>query len=1133
MKDELFEEWCNEHGIQVESFEINSILDFSGKQYLLLDSEKEELFLPEDFSINYSRREISILENNEVDFVIFRFGSYFYYSHPDTIKLEIFLYQSSPKYDFQLDIPYLGIHGEYELGNGSRLYKDWCKKAKWLGLKSLGICELNTLGGLVSFQEACKKEGIKSILGETLTFDLEEGITIKLILFVKNEQGLETLIKLNNSSTRSYEELKLIDDNLVVILSNESNPNILPRLSLSIHTKISYQLDLVSWDSDSKDRQILEYFENWYRNFRNTYKPILIQTSYFLEKSQSRIQKRLNNIVSYGFNSTSQLHYFRNFDTVLQTIESVFEDKNKAEILFYNSVENTDISFEDIDFSIRLKNLYLPKYELDEEQKKSFRDEDELILHLIEQGMIEKGWSDKVEYWERIEMEFEIIKRGGFVSYFLILCDLIKYCKENDIWWGVGRGSSGGSLVASSLDIIQIDPLQYDLLFERFLNPARISKGLPDIDFDLQGSRRDEVKSFMAEKYGSNRIASIGTYQTLKIRAAIKDLSRQFGLESQYMNYISSLIDSSWSYSEFIQNSLSIPQLRDFVIKNQEVIELIPLCIGQCKNTSIHAAGVVITPKQKGLLENTGIDSWIPTRLTDSGVVTEWEGSILDDIGFLKNDILGIAQLDKFKSIHSYILKNRGKDIRFKDIPLDDKLVFGYFQQGLNEDVFQLGASGLKSYSIELRPEKIEDLIAIVALYRPGPIFVGTHKKYVKLKNGEEEVHYHWGCEEITKETYGLIVYQEQAIRICQVVGGFDLPTADDVRKAMGKMIRELLETFEKMFVEGAVSKGCPQDEAQYIWDEMAKFAEYSFNKSHAACYAITGYYSQWYKVHYPLEFWITSLEMSTSDELHKRISEINKFSEVKLVAPDINKSSIKFEGDVQTNSIFWSLNSIKFVSDKVLESIFNERDKNGEFFSLSEFEDRVERRVVNKRVITNLILSGGFDSFDTTSISIGSKRFKLLVEFYERNKYPKEEILEYYSYKDYEWILKQKQLSAYGFLNYQSIFHTTKLSLNYQYLSIDDLNQEERVDTRVITIGVVKELVERKSRKGPFLQVELDINSETFYCTLWNETYSEYQKLLDVSLNKIICISGTLVYDSWKKQNVLHSTTSSKVELL
>ena len=199
MKDELFEEWCNEHGIQVESFEINSILDFSGKQYLLLDSEKEELFLPEDFSINYSRREISILENNEVDFVIFRFGSYFYYSRPDTIKLEIFLYQSSPKYDFQLDIPYLGVHGEYELGNGSRLYKDWCKKAKWLGLKSLGICELNTLGGLVSFQEACKKEGIKSILGETLTFDLEEGITIKLILFVKNEQGLETLIKLNNS----------------------------------------------------------------------------------------------------------------------------------------------------------------------------------------------------------------------------------------------------------------------------------------------------------------------------------------------------------------------------------------------------------------------------------------------------------------------------------------------------------------------------------------------------------------------------------------------------------------------------------------------------------------------------------------------------------------------------------------------------------------------------------------------------------------------------------------------------------------------------------------------------------------------------------------------------------------------
>lgn len=1142
MKDELFEEWCQNYELVLDTFDKHSIFEINEQKYLLIDSDKDELF-DEDFNIRFSHKESDILESQHIDFIVFRFGSKFYYSTPFDIILEPFLYLGrSPNITFSdLNIPYLGVHGEYELGNGSRLYKDWCKKAKWLNISTLGICELDTLGGVVSFQESCKSNGIKPIIGETLTFYYSSQ-KFKLIIFAKNEYGFEILLGLNNRKERevNYTQLlELLDDNVIVIFSNENNIvdnncELLFFVKNSIKTELYYQVDLVQWDGDTMDKQVLTSFNTYYsKKLSQSIKPILLQTSYFLDSEDYKIQKVLNRIVDYGFNNTSKNHYFRSFDYVMKSICQLFEKEEDGLLLFLESCQNTQELFNSVEFSIRLKNLYLPKYELDEFQSKLYNDEDEFLLSLVSEGMLRNGLETKPEYWDRVEEEFQVIKEGGFVSYFLILYDIINYCKSKDIWWGVGRGSAGGCLIAYLLEITQIDPLQYDLLFERFLNRGRLKKGLPDIDFDVQGTRRDEVKQFMGDKYGHDRIASIGTYQTLKIRAAIKDISRQFGLEPQYMNYISSLIDSSWSFSEFIKNSLQIPQLTSFLQKNQDVVELIPLCFGQCKNTSIHAAGVVLTPKYKSDNRVVNINSWLPVRESDGNIVTEWEGSLLDDIGFLKNDILGISQLDKFKSIHQLILKNTGKDVRFKNIELKDSKVFEYFQKGLNEDIFQLGASGLKSYSIELKPEKIEDLIAIVALYRPGPIFVGTHKKYIKLKNNEEEVHYHWGCEEITKETYGLIVYQEQAIRICQVVGGFDLVTADEVRKAMGKMIRELLEKFEVKFIEGAISKGCPRDEAQIIWDEMSRFAEYSFNKSHAACYAITGYYSQWYKVHYPLEFWVTSLQMSTSDELSRRVSEINNHSSIQLIAPDINKSTTTFEYDINENKIFWSLNSIKWVSVKVLEHLFEVRQEGGLFFSFSEFLSRVQKRIVNKRVITNLILSGAFDSFNDRNIETYQYRFELLKSFYLENRYPIEEIEEFSRYKFYEWVLKQKELSSYGFINYRKVFQVTDISNKYSYLDFDTLSSTHLIDEKVSVIGLVVDLIVRQSKKGPFIQVELDINSDRFYCTLWNETYIEYKELLESSLNKIICITGNLIVDNYKKCNVLHSNNNSFIELL
>lgn len=653
-----------------------------------------------------------------------------------------------------------------------------------------------------------------------------------------------------------------------------------------------------------------------------------------------------------------------------------------------------------------------------------------------------------------------------------------------------------------------------------------------DIDLDFEGNKRGEIKKYIERRYQSEHVTSIGTNSTLKIRAAIKDLGRIKNLPPQTVNYFTSMIEAESSFTELFKQAATRPRLKQFLQENVELINSIPLCFEQPKTQSIHAAGVVIVPKVDPNGVERNIYTWMPVRKQDDALVTEWEGSYIDKAGFLKADILGIRQLEKFKNILELIKKNTQKTISFDDIPLDQEEVYDLFRKGLNEDVFQFGAVGLKGYCQVLKPDNINDLIATVALYRPGPIEIGAHVKYAKIKNREAHPDYLLGTKEITQNTYSNIVYQEQVMAICSKVGGFSLVEADDVRRAMGKKNLAEMEKYQVKFVDNAIKIGYNRIEAVQLWNNLESFASYAFNKSHATCYAFTGYYSQWFKHNYPLEFWLTSLKYASGDELPSRINEIHKTSGIKLLPPDVNYSNPDFTGDVKKNTIYWSLTSVKFISEGASEAILSEREVGGEFTSLEDFKMRVNKRTVNKRVILNLILCGAFDQLYNIDITEPEKRFKLISEFCNSTS---SEVPEEFSgdvmWKSYFFTLKQKQLCGLGYIDFEKIFKST--NINNQLITEDYFFSEHVRGTGKRVGGVMVEVIERNSKKGVFAQVILDCNNQIITCIIWAEIWPDYKEQIMSSKDKIVFIGGEIKHDSYRQCNILQTNKATKIVII
>jgi len=635
----------------------------------------------------------------------------------------------------------------------------------------------------------------------------------------------------------------------------------------------------------------------------------------------------------------------------------------------------------------------------------------------------------------------------------------------------------------------------------------------------------------MEKRFGETQVCSVGTYTTMKLKGAIKDLAKLHNIDFQEANLITSIIeDDDKTMTDLFKRAAIEPKLKKFIQKNWGLFYELPLLLGQPKARSVHACALMVFPQDRHMKH------WTPVVNHDGLMVSEYEGTELDGAGFLKFDVLGIKQLDKFKDILRRIEAN-GKEVPdIYNLPLDDEKVYGYFSQGWNSDVFQFGSQGLTGYTKQLKPSNIDDLIACVALYRPGAMEHGFHEEYIKRKNGESNIEYIWGTEEILKDTYGLLVFQESVLKICSQLGNISPSDSSKVLKALGKKKVEVLKPFESQFLKGVVDNGGTEEVANELWGYMLSASLYLFNLSHSAAYAITGYIGQWLKVHYPLEYWATAFSFADEDHTPRFLSEIRDSGIVKVMSPDINLSETFIQSDAETNSLFWALSSIKNVGEKATDQIMAMRPKRG-YSSLSEFVEihNFKGSKVNKRVYEGLILSGAFDGIE--GIDIPRKRTNLLFAYWELADVKVDESKSWYHKnfssirQDEIWLLEQKRLSGLAFFNYKQ--------LCLDHLDCSDFISNQTLSEPIVKGfgclgGVVSEAFERRGAKGKYCKLIIESNYEFHNVTIWSE---EWEKL-DVDVNdlpgSILLIQGNIAYDErYTQSNQIVATEKGKIKFI
>ncbi len=1238
------------HKLIIDGFGVALFVD--SKEGVLLTNEESKH--PSEYYFNLSESEKEELEESEeIKYIVFKWGTRFYYSGLNKSKDEIndIIYLPSfndllniGKYVPEIDIPFvnLGIHTGYELLNGSGEPKDWVNKTKFFKQKSLAINDKNTLGGHLAFQLECVSNDIKPILSATysIAYDYSDKIDIQTIfdlkLYVKNETGWRNLLRINKDVNVVFggfipeENLLGFSEGLICVISKDSYFNRLlnkknkfkERLGIykELFDDVYYQIDLNEMSDDSLDMENLNNVKTYIEKFSDILKPIYIPDSYYCESINSGTKKILNKIDKKS-EPESDDQYLKDGAQIISDNIGFFEDDEKLDILL-DSVKNTVILSDKCNFQIDVTDHKLPKFECE--------DSEELYQDLIAKGFQEKILSkfddlDKIdEYVQRVKEENAVIIGAGFVDYFLTQWDIVKWAKDEGILVGPARGSVGGSLVAYLLSITEIDPIKYDLLFERFLNKARVmpdiqyevktkegkvlkfkegdkikskrgkkiiidrkfdflrkdidhnvlsfetfkinrKDALPDIDIDFEGKRRQEVKRYIERKYGLSQVCSVGTYNRLKVRSVIKDFGKAKGLEFQEVNsatkQVPDSIKSHWK--DIFDNSFLKPQLKTFVQNNLDICESIKSVMGQARSASVHASAVLILPKEDKFGNIMTVYDWLPVKMVDGVLVSEWEGKYVDRAGFLKEDILGLAQLDKLKSMLNLIKNNRGKKIDLDKIPTDCEAAFKFFKKGWNDDVFQFGTKGLKSYSKKVKPSNIEDLISMNALFRPGPMDSDAHTDFAKIKHGLKKPKFDPFMEGITKKSHGLYVFQEQVMQAL-VVGGLTLAESDVARTAIKKFDLETLSGFKSKFIKGygALLKESgekdPEKRSIEIWDKLLAFSSYGFNKSHAAAYSLIGYWCQWIKVKYPLEFWTASLNFADEKtEVPNRLSEIGAInmessSPIEVMPPDINKSERAFTSDPKINEIYWSLAKIKFAGDIAVNEIMSCREKDGEFFSLEEFLGRVLKSKVNKRICTNLIISGAFDrvEIEGTGFTIGrsiENRCSYLSYYYNLIKadLPEDLIDNVNTQKSWFWTLKQKEITGFGDVDYKNmILKKTKVKRiidNFwsgeEFASWKDPLKGERgrFDTgATCTIaGRILSLFEKTDKNGgTYYKVNLGSNNTNIEFMVWSDISDKYGDILkELDSNKnMFAISGGAFFDDFREANSFKINEKTKI---
>ena len=905
----------------------------------------------------------------------------------------------------------LHIHTYYSILDGLSKPEEYVKKAKQQGAPAIAITDHGTMHGCIEFYKACQKHDIKPIIGcevyvafNKLT-DKRHQIDNKrthAILLTETMEGYENLLKMATvASLEGYYYKPRVDWDLL-----KKHSKGLIALSGCVMGDIPQAI--LNGDT-GRAKEMIERFQSVFGK-DNFYLELMHHPALSQQKTVNDGLIKLSRELDIPVVATVDVHYVDPEDNVAQDIMTCIASARNLDDPGRFSMMNADYSMHDpqaiieyfkdtpeaIENTLKIADRCNVEFDFETYRIPTFptpegKSDLEYLQELCYEGLIikyrlaDKGCKTKEDVLsskedniralsDRLEYELKIISDMGFTGYFLIVWDFVKWAKDHEIIVGPGRGSAAGALVSYCLDITTIDPLKYNLLFERFLNPARIS--MPDIDLDFADNRRDEVIDYVAQKYGRDQVAQICTFGTLAARAAIKDVGRTMGIPFVKMNEFAKLIPDrpGTTLEEALERS---PELRAAIEKDEQFAEVMESALkleGAVRHVSVHACAVVIADEP--LTKYTAL---MRPPKDDKGLITQYSAKPLEALGLLKMDFLGLKNLTILQTTLKIIERTKGDVINLKQIPIDDKKAYALMARGETTGVFQLESAGMKRYLRELRPTNFEDIIAMVSLYRPGPM--EWIPDYIAARHGRKKTTYaHPSLEPILKTTHGIAIYQEQILQIAQVFGGFSLGEADLLRRAIGKKIASELEAQREKFIEGAMKKGHPKNLAIEIFEKVIEpFAEYGFNKSHAACYAMIAYQTAYLKARYPTQF-MTALMSADADNTDRIVIEIGECEQmgIQVLPPDVNESRSNFTV-VEDGNIRFGLSAIKGLGEGSVRKIIEAREacltgrqaplsagqtEEHPFDSLEDFAKRVPSKILNKKTIEALAFSGAMDAF-------------------------------------------------------------------------------------------------------------------------------------------------------------------------
>ncbi len=1058
---------------------------------------------------------------------------------------------------------HLHLHSEYSIVDGICRIKSLVNKAVEQNIPALAITDENNLFALVKFYKAAMGAGIKPIIGTDLLIENKENKSapFRQLFLVQNKTGYLNLTRL---ISRAYQEGQYLGVAMIKTawLNAESCAGLITLSGLQSELGQT----LLTQDQEKIDQQV----DFWLALFADRFYLELTRTARPQEEQYLHLAIALATAKNIPVVATNDVRFLESTDFDAHEIRvcihqgRTLDDSKRPKLYsnqqFFRSEAEMCALFADIpealansveiakrcNIELTLGENYLPQFPIPEGLTEA-----QYFSQLSEKGLnerLEKILGDKAQdpkarqiYDERLKIELDVINGMGFPGYFLIVADFIQWAKDNQIPVGPGRGSGAGSLVAYALKITDLDPIEHDLLFERFLNPERVS--MPDFDIDFCMDGRDRVIDYVARTYGRDAVSQIITYGSMAAKAVVRDVGRVLGHPYGFNDRISKAIPFEIGMT-LKKALLESEDLAEMVAKNEEVRDLIAMAKqleGITRNVGKHAGGVVISP--------TVLTDFSPLYCEEGGknLITQFDKNDVEAVGLVKFDFLGLRTLTivdwALQTVNAKRKKENKPAIDIADIPMNEPKSIALLKRCETTAVFQLESRGMKDLIKKLQPDDFEDITALVALFRPGPLGSGMVDDFIARKHGQQEVVYdHPDLEPILKPTYGVILYQEQVMQIAQVLAGYSLGGADLLRRAMGKKKPEEMKKQGDIFVKGAVERGVDKKVAQHIFDLMEKFAGYGFNKSHSAAYALVSYQTLWLKTHYPAEFMaaVLSADMDNTDKVVFLIEDCRMMG-LEVVAPNLNISQYQFTVN-ENQEIVYGLGAIKGAGEAAIEVLIAERDKNGHYRDVFDFCCRNDLRKVNKRVLEALVRSGAMDCFNETRASL----FQCLpialkmAQQYQANQNSGQgdlfSMLEPVSTKPDPKIIPPALVEW----DDEARLHAEKETLGL-YLTghpIDSYADEMQhiASTRIADIavdrpaadakyrskgipvtimGLVMAVNQRNTQRGRMASVLLDDRSGRVDAVLFSDTYDEYRELL---INeKILVVKGSASYDEYR----------------